>query len=200
VHGWRVRYLGASGQPDFDTANEIRIPTGRPVELSLASADVIHSFWVPNLAGKIDMIPGRTNRVRLFADRAGVFRGQCAEYCGGPHAQMALYVIADSPERFEAWRDDQRKPATRSDALFAARCGTCHTIRGTAAAGTRGPDLTHVASRGSLGAGVLPMSAAALADWTTSSQHLKPGNLMPEFRELPEEELRALATYLASLE
>ncbi len=190
---WRVRY------PDFETANEIRIPVGQPVELVLRSADVIHSFWVPALAGKLDMIPGRTNVLRLRATRPGEFRGQCAEYCGGPHALMALYVIAEPPERFEQWLEAQRKPATAAlQGSFAAHCAACHAVRGTPAAGVLGPDLTHVGSRLSIGAGLLPTNAGALAAWVASSQHLKPGNLMPSF-SLPGDELRALGLYLESL-
>jgi cytochrome c oxidase subunit 2 len=190
---WRVRY------PDFETANEIRIPVGRPVRLELKSADVIHSFWVPALAGKLDMIPGRTNVLRVRAERAGEFRGQCAEYCGGPHAFMALYVVAVPPEEFQRWSDGQRGPAEKQNPSFVAHCGACHTVRGTAAAGARGPDLTHVGSRLTIGAGLLPNNAGALAGWIASSQHLKPGNLMPSFGEFPGEELRGLAGYLESL-
>jgi cytochrome c oxidase subunit 2 len=190
---WRVRY------PGFETANEIRIPAGQPVELVLRSADVIHSFWIPSLAGKVDMIPGRSTRLRLSADREGMFRGQCAEYCGGPHAQMALYVIAETPERFAAWLEAQRRPAASSNSVFSARCAVCHTVRGTPAAGTRGPDLTHVGGRASIGAGLLPNNAGTLAGWIASSQHLKPGNLMPSFSDLSAEELRALAQYLEGL-
>ena len=196
---WRVHYLDAKGERDFTTANEIRVPVGVPVELQLKSADVIHSFWVPVLAGKLDMIPGKTNRLRLRADREGEFRGQCAEYCGGPHALMALYVVAEAPERFERWSGQQRAPARTSHELFTARCAACHTVRGTAAAGVSGPDLTHVGSRLSIGAGILPNNAGALAGWIASSQHLKPGNLMPSFGEFTGEELRTLAAYLDSL-
>lgn len=190
---WRVRYA------EFETANEIRIPAGRPVELVLRSADVIHSFWVPNLAGKLDMLPGRANRLRLEASAPGTFRGQCAEYCGGPHAQMALYVIAQTEEEFAAWLERQRRSAVSTNAVFSARCAVCHTVRGTQASGTLGPDLTHVGSRMSLGAGTLPNSEAALAAWIASSQHLKPGNLMPSFKDVQGDELRALAAYLQSL-
>jgi cytochrome c oxidase subunit 2 len=196
---WRVRYLDAAGGNDFVTANEIRIPAGRAVELSLVSADVIHSFWVPSLAGKVDLLPGRSTRLHLTADRPGVYRGQCAEYCGGPHAKMAFHVIAETPEGFEAWRKNQRRPAAAGNALFAARCATCHTVRGTSAAGTLGPDLTHVGSRMSLGAGTLPNNEGTLAGWIASSQHIKPGNLMPSFKDLTGEELRALAIYLEAL-
>jgi cytochrome c oxidase subunit 2 len=190
---WRVRY------PDFETANEIRIPVGRPVRLELKSADVVHSFWVPALAGKLDMIPGRANVLRVRAERAGEFRGQCAEYCGGPHALMALYVVAVPPEEFQRWSDGQRGPAEKQNSSFVAHCGACHAVRGTAAAGARGPDLTHVGSRLTIGAGLLPNNAGALAGWIASSQHLKPGNLMPSFGMLPGEELRSLAGYLESL-
>ncbi len=196
---WRVRYLDARGALDFETANEIRIPVGQPVLLELKSADVIHSFWVPSLAGKLDMIPGRTNRLRLLAARPGEFRGQCAEYCGGPHAFLALYVVAVTPEEFQEWNDRQRRRAERPNPLFVSRCGACHTVRGTAAAGTRGPDLTHIGSRLSIGAGLLPNNTGALAAWIASSQHLKPGNLMPSFEDFCGAELRELAAYLESL-
>jgi cytochrome c oxidase subunit 2 len=196
---WRVHYLDAEGRRDFATANEIRVPVGRPVELELKSADVIHSFWVPVLAGKLDMIPGKTNRLRVRADRAGEFRGQCAEYCGGPHALMALYVVAEEEAGYERWAESQRRPAAEGNALFLSRCAGCHTVRGTPAAGHLGPDLTHVGGRLTIGAGLLPNNAGALAGWIASSQHLKPGNLMPAFAHLPGEELRALAGYLESL-
>jgi cytochrome c oxidase subunit 2 len=196
---WRVHYLHADGRVDFATANEIRVPVGRPVELLLKSADVIHSFWVPVLAGKLDMIPGRTNRLRLRAARPGEFRGQCAEYCGGPHALMALVVVAEQIGQFDQWANAQRQPATRSNDLFVANCGTCHTVRGTQAAGVLGPDLTHVGSRLTIGAGLLPTNAGALAGWIASNQHLKPGNLMPAFEHFIGEDLRALADYLESL-
>jgi cytochrome c oxidase subunit 2 len=196
---WRVHYLDAAGRRDFATANEIRVPVGRPVELLLRSGDVVHSFWVPVLAGKLDMIPGRTNRLRVRAERPGEFRGQCAEYCGGPHAFMALFFVAEEPAQYERWASVQRQPAAQSSEAFVAHCGSCHTVRGTPAAGLLGPDLTHVGGRLSIGAGLLPMNAGALAGWIASSQHLKPGNLMPAFRHFSGEELRSLAAYLGSL-
>jgi cytochrome c oxidase subunit 2 len=196
---WRVAYLSAEGNIDFVSANELRIPAGQPVEVRLRSADVLHSFWVPNLAGKLDLVPGKDNRLRIAASRAGTFRGQCAEYCGGPHAQMAFYVVAETEEDFERWRHAQRRPAASSNELFNARCAACHTVRGTAAAGTLGPDLTHVGSRASIGAGILPNNRGAIAGWITSSQHLKPGNLMPSFHDLQGDELNALAAYVESL-
>jgi cytochrome c oxidase subunit 2 len=197
---WRVRYLDAHGKLDFETANEIRIPIGQTIEIALDSADVLHSFWVPNLAGKLDAIPGRTQSLRLSAREAGTFRGQCAEYCGGPHAQMSLFVVAETPESFDRWRGIQRQPGHASDDTFVSHCAACHAIRGTPARGTLGPDLTHVGSRVSLAAAALPNDAAALAEWIASSQHIKPGNLMPQFGEqFDRAAIERLAAYLASL-
>lgn len=189
---WRVRY------PDFETANEIRLPAGQPVELVLRSADVIHSFWVPNLAGKVDMIPGRDNRLLVIAEREGVLRGQCAEFCGGPHALMALHVVAQSADEFQLWTASQARPAASGHALFNARCAVCHTVRGTDAAGIRGPDLTHMASRLHIAAGTLPNTPGNMAGWLADSQHVKPGNLMPSMR-LTGAELQSLGEYMASL-
>ena len=197
---WRVRYLDASGATDFVTANEIRIPIERSVGLELKSADVIHSFWVPSLAGKLDMIPGRTNRRTLRADRAGDYRGQCAEYCGGPHGLMALLVVAETPEAYERWAAQQRAPAAATHPLFTAHCSACHTVRGTSAAGVLGPDLTHVGSRRTIGAALLPNNRGTLAAWIASSQHLKPGNHMPSFGQFAGDDLRSLAAYLEGLE
>jgi cytochrome c oxidase subunit 2 len=205
---WRVHYLDAESGPAFATANEIRLPAGATVELRLASADVIHSFWVPSLAGKLDMIPGHVNRLRLRTDGPGVFRGQCAEYCGGAHARMAFHVVVEPADAFAAWRagqvatavapDDARTRRGR-DAFVAGGCGACHTVRGTPAAGVIGPDLTHVGSRLALGAGTLPNRAAALAAVIASSQHVKPGNRMPNFDVFSEDDLLALAAYLEAL-
>jgi cytochrome c oxidase subunit 2 len=204
---WRVAYAGAGGSP-FASANELRIPVGREIDLTLKSADVIHSFWVPSLAGKMDMVPGRTTRLRVRADRPGVFRGQCAEYCGGPHALMALPVIAMPAGEYDEWFARQAAPASepttaveqRGQALFlAAGCGACHTIRGTPASGMVGPDLTHVGSRRSLAAGTLAMTQANLVRFIVDGQHVKPGNLMPPFRIFSDAERDALAAYLLSL-
>lgn len=204
---WRVHYLDREGGRDFATANEIRVPVNRTVELTLRSADVLHSFWVPNLAGKLDMIPGRANRMRLRAARAGAYRGQCAEYCGGPHALMAFFVVAEEAPAYERWAARQREPAKaaegdaprRGEQLFGRLCAGCHAVRGTAARGTLGPDLTHVGGRLTLGAGLLKADAAALAAWIATSQRLKPGNLMPAYDTLPGEDVRALAAYLEAL-
>ncbi|ANN77463.1 cytochrome C oxidase subunit II [Bordetella flabilis] len=204
---WRVRYLDANGQALFETANDIRIPTGQPVDFTLASDNVIHSFWVPNLGGKVDMIPGRVNRLRLQADAPGRFSGQCAEYCGAQHARMRFDVMAVDPAEFEAWLQAQRRPApepadTRlwaGQQLFMRACAQCHTVRGTAAAGRLGPDLTHIGSRLSLAAGTLPNNVGTLAGWIAGSQHIKPGNQMPSFNQLSGEGLRAVAQYMESL-
>jgi cytochrome c oxidase subunit 2 len=204
---WRVHYLDAAGRVEFATANELRIPISRPVELVLKSADVIHSFWVPNLAGKLDMIPGHVNRLRVTAAREGTFRGQCAEYCGGPHALMAFHVVAHGEADFERWLEAQRAPAsepvdeesTRGHKLFLERCSVCHVVRGTPAKGILGPDLTHFASRTHLAAGLLPNTPANIAEWIRASQKLKPGNLMPSMDVFNDDELRALAAYVASL-
>jgi len=204
---WRVSYRDPQGAP-IRSANEIRIPVGRSVVFALTSADVIHSFWVPSLAGKIDMIPGRTTHLRLKADHAGIFRGQCAEYCGGPHALMAFEVVAMQPDEFDAWLERQAAPAVapttdggrRGQELFlAAGCGSCHTVRGTAAAGTIGPDLTHLGSRRSVGIDTAAMTEDNVARFIRDGQHVKPGNLMPPFRVFAPADLAAVSAYLTGL-
>lgn len=183
---WRLHYLDGDGRVLFESANELVLPVGARVDLKLRSADVLHSFWVPALAGKLDLVPGRENRLQLRADRVGDFRGQCAEYCGGPHAWMALWVRTRPAAVYATWLQAQtqshRAPAGHpGEAVFIARCGSCHTVRGSAAGGTRGPDLTHFASRQTLGAARLDNDAQGRAHWLESGQQLKPGNLMPEF-------------------
>ena len=200
---WRLTYFDGD-RPAFETANEIRIPVGQPVTLELVSADVIHSFWVPQLAPKLDMIPGRMNIVRMQADAPGVYRGQCTEYCGAAHALMALEVVAMEPAAFEAWMAAQTARAplsfSRGAAVFeGAGCGACHAVRGTTANGNVGPDLTHFASRRTLGAGILPNDSATLRRWITDADALKPGVRMPEYTSLPPEDREELALYLESL-
>jgi cytochrome c oxidase subunit 2 len=205
---FRVAYLDEAGRAILHDANEIHIPAGRPVTLELEASDVIHSFWVPRLAGKIDMIPGRRNILRIEADRPGVYAGQCAEFCGGPHALMGFVVVAHDPAGFEAWRSARQVPAARPLDAFAARgaevfarsgCGACHRIAGTRANGLAGPDLTFVGARRSIGAGILPNNQGTIAGWIGDSQAIKPGNRMPPFKVLTGEDLRALSAYLASL-
>jgi cytochrome c oxidase subunit II len=204
---WRIAYSGAGGIR-IASANEIRIPVGREIELTLKSADVIHSFWIPALAGKVDMIPGRTTRLRLRSDRSGVFRGPCAEYCGGAHALMAIQAIALPEREFEAALEAEAAPAaepttdagTRGKALFlAAGCGACHAVRGTAAAGSVGPDLTHIGARRSVGTETLPMTKAGVVRFVVDGQHVKPGNNMPPFRIFSPVQLDELAAYLVEL-
>jgi len=203
---WRVRYLDASGSLWFETANEIRIPAGVPVDMVLKSDNVIHSFWAAELGGKLDMIPGHVNRMTVQVEEPGVFQGVCAEYCGAQQAKMRFSVHALAPAAFDAWAAGQRQPARETGPAlqpgaerFVQACAACHTVRGTAAAGTSGPDLTHVGSRSSLAAGTLPNNVGALAGWIAASQRIKPGNPMPSFDRWSGEELRAVATYLQSL-
>jgi cytochrome c oxidase subunit II len=201
---FRVAYLDAAGREQFQDANEVHIPVGQPVVFELESADVIHSFWVPRLHGKLDMIPGRRNILRLQADEAGVFGGQCTEYCGGPHALMGFTVVAHQPADFERWRARTGRPvaapAGRGWEVFqASGCGACHAINGTPANGLAGPDLTHVGSRLTLGAGILPRNQGTLAGWIGDSQAIKPGNRMPAYPVLTGEDLRAVSAYLEGL-
>jgi cytochrome c oxidase subunit 2 len=204
---WRVRYQGANGQP-VELANEIRLPVGEPVEFQLGGADVIHSFWVPSLAGKIDMIPGRTTRLPVRPTRTGVFRGACAEFCGTAHALMNFYVSVVPKDEFARWLEHQSQPAapaaqatSRGQELFlASGCPACHTIRGTPAVGVIGPDLTHVGSRLSLAAGTLPNERGAFRRWIARTAEMKPGVHMPPFGMLPGADLDALAEYLDGLQ
>jgi cytochrome c oxidase subunit 2 len=200
---WRVRYPAADGA--VTEANEVRLPVGVEVDLVLHSADVIHSFWVPSLGGKLDMVPGRTNVLRVRAERAGIYRGQCAEYCGGPHAQMAFFAVAMAPEDFARWlKEPAPEPAgdaaRRGSILFlAAGCGACHAVRGTEARGQVGPDLTRVGSRRDIAAGALPNNPENLKRFIVDGQRVKPGNRMPEFRIFSAGELDDLTAYLTGL-
>jgi cytochrome c oxidase subunit II len=205
---WRVRYL-PSNSDAVELANEIRLPVDAPVEFRLESPDVIHSFWIPPLGGKVDMIPGRKTRLVLQPTRTGRFRGVCAEYCGTSHALMAFDVIVMEKAEFATWLVRQREPAVESDVplvawgreLFLANgCSACHTIRGAQAGGVVGPDLTHAGGRMSIGAGTLRNEGDAFQRWITHTEKLKPGVHMPAFDMLPEPELRALAAYLESLQ
>lgn len=208
---WRVRYLssGAPGGEAVVLANEIRLPVGERVELRLESPDVIHSFWIPALGGKVDMIPGRVTRLALEPTRTGVFRGACAEYCGASHALMAFNAVVMEQGAFDRWLARQAEPArppvgplaARGRELFFANgCGACHTIRGTPADGVVGPDLTHVGSRTSLGAGTLTNEPAAFRQWLARTEAVKPDVHMPAFGMLPPEDLRALSAWLDGLQ
>lgn len=204
---WEIRYIGDESQQDVTTANELHLPVGRPVKLRLRTEDVIHSFWIPSLAGKRDMVPGMDNTLVLEADTTGLFRGICNEFCGAQHALMRIFAVSMPAAAFEEWLATQRRPAQEpaDDLLQRGRtvfnetgCIACHTIRGTAARGVTGPDLTHVGSRRTLAAGVLRNTRANLAAWIVSSQHIKPGNKMPDY-PMEGERLLALAAYLESL-
>ncbi len=200
---WEVRYPAS----DITTANEIHIPTGQTVKLELTAGDVIHSFWVPELQAKQDAIPGQTNTLLLDAKQPGTYRGQCAEYCGLQHAHMAFYVIAQSSQEYAAWlQTESAEPAQPSDtiaqkgqqAFLNASCAYCHAIKGTGAGGKTGPDLTHLASRSTIGAGVLTNTTANLAGWIINPQIFKPGSNMPPSSLAPAD-LQAILTYLQTL-
>ena len=205
---WEVQYLDGPYDEHFTTANEIHIPARRPVTIELQSADVIHAFWVPELHGKVDMIPGHVNYIRIEADHPGSFAGQCAEYCGEEHALMRLLVVAQDPEDYSAWKQQMLKPAaepTTADAVageqvfLAGPCSMCHTVRGTVAGGRVAPDLTHIASRRNIAANVYPNDTAYLEAWITHAQSLKPDAQMPDMTQFSGIQLRQLVAYLQQL-
>lgn len=204
---WEVRYLDVDASNIFTTANEIHIPVGVPVTFSLRASDVIHSFWVPNLTGKKDLIPGKIATIWLQADKRGVYRGQCAEYCGLQHAHMALWIVAEPQDQFNAWRQNQTQtsvpPSSNSEqrgqkVFLTATCVMCHAINGTPAGSNIGPNLTHIGSRNTIGAATLANTRDHLSQWVTDSQSVKPGNKMPQ-NNLSPEDLQALLDYLQSL-
>ena len=204
---WEVEYEDATPSRRVTTANEIHVPVGRPVVLKVTSRDVIHSFWVPNLQGKRDLVPGYTTAVWLQADRPAVYRGQCAEFCGRQHAHMAFELVAEPGDQFERWLEAERQPAAEPvgdaesrgrDVLLNSRCVLCHTVRGTRAQARVGPDLTHVARRDKIAAGTLPNARGHLAGWVVNAQQIKPGSQMPP-NILPADDLQALIAYLESL-
>jgi cytochrome c oxidase subunit 2 len=204
---WQIEYPAQPVSQSVTSANELHVPLGRPTVLELSSHDVIHSLWLPDLQGKRDLIPGQHTELRFTAQREGTFRGQCAEYCGLQHAHMGLLLVAESPEHFEAWLAGQRQSsvvpseprALRGREVFlSAQCPMCHGIRGTLAAASRGPDLTHLMSRATLAAATLPNRAQQLAEWVSDPQRAKLGSLMPP-NPMPDEDLDALLAYLTSL-
>jgi len=204
---WRVRYVPSDGEP-VESANEVRLPVGEPVRLDLESRDVIHSFWIPPLGGKMDMIPGRRTTLSLLPTETGTFRGACAEYCGSSHALMALVVVVQEPAEFDRWLAAERA-STRADldalqqrgqeVFLASGCGACHAVRGTPADGVVGPDLTHVGGRMSLGAGTLDTTRESFRRFVAETEQVKPGVQMPSFGMLPDADLDAIAAYLESL-
>ena len=200
---WEVIYFPQNGAP-VSSANEIRLPVGERVELLLKSGDVIHSFWIPALGGKIDMIPGRTNRLSLLATKPGAFRGPCAEYCGTSHALMAFVAVAMPAEEFQHWLAAQAHPSSGAGTVGAALfrdhgCGACHRVAGTEASGLIGPDLSHIGSRQTIGAGLLANTEEEMRRFIANPHIIKPGQHMPAFNMLAEEDLRAIAAYLTAL-
>jgi cytochrome c oxidase subunit 2 len=204
---WRVRYH-VPGQDPIELANEIRLPVGVRVNATLVSGDVIHSFWVPSITGKMDMIPGRMNRLSLEPTRVGTFRGACAEFCGSSHALMNFIVVVMEQGEFDAWLRGQAQPAAAAmdpvaqqgeRTFFARGCNTCHAVRGTVARGIVGPDLTHVGSRHTIAAGLLPTGPEQFSRWISNTERIKPDAHMPAFDGLPGDELSALAAYLMQL-
>jgi cytochrome c oxidase subunit 2 len=203
---WKVRYLNDDASKILTTANEIHIPTGQSVRVRLVAADVIHSFWVPALSGKTDLIPGQTNMTWIEADKPGRYRGQCSEYCGAQHAHMGFEVVAQSPADFQRWMEDQlaaapspaSESALRGEQTFEFRCGACHTVRGTFAGGTTGPDLTHLLSRATIAAATLPNREVTRAAWIADPQGPKPGNHMPVL-QLSSTDLQDVDAFLSTL-
>lgn len=204
---WRVEYR-RDGEEPVTSANEIRLPSGRRTEIVLDADRVIHSFWIPSLAGKMDMFPGRQTRMALEPTRPGVYRGQCAEFCGESHALMAFQAVVMEPEAFDRWLEAEAGPAEaaeeeterRGKELFLSQgCGACHTVRGTQARSAVGPDLTHVGGRESLAAGVMPVTADAFASWVDHPESVKPGAKMPSYAFLSDNELAAIGRYLEGL-
>lgn len=197
---WRFAYETPDGR--VETANELHLPVGADVEFVLTSTDVIHSFWVPALGGKMDLIPGRSNVLRLKPTKSGVYRGACAEFCGPSHTYMAFYAMVHPMADFEAWLAAEAQPASSvgSEAFVAAGCGACHVVRGVSEAGSVGPDLTHFARRRNIGAATLPMTQQALEDWLVAPSHIKPDARMPDYASLDETQRDTIVTYLLGLQ
>lgn len=198
---WRVVYETPEGAR-VETANQIRLPLGQQVELHLTAHDVIHSFWIPPLGGKLDMIPGRTNILRLSADQTGHFRGVCAEFCGMSHALMAFEAVVEPPDDFARWLQAEAapaKPGPDPSTFVEAGCGACHRVRGLVEEGAVGPDLTHFAARSTLAAGTLPMSRAAMAEWLADPAAIKPDARMPGYADLPAAKREAILDFLMGL-
>jgi cytochrome c oxidase subunit 2 len=208
---WEVAYSNQGKLQGFTTANEIHIPVGKPVRIELTTSDVIHSFWVPALTGKTDTIPGQRNLSWMQADRAGVYRGQCTEYCGQQHAKMGFVVVAEPADTFQSWWAHQlegpqtptseagMRSAEAGQAVFMQHCAVCHTVRGTPAQGKVGPDLSHLMQRRSIAAATLPNSIGALSGWISDPQHIKPGNFMPTL-DLSASDLNSLRHFLQTLQ
>ncbi|HET9742628.1 MAG TPA: cytochrome c oxidase subunit II [Terriglobales bacterium] len=206
---WEAHYLQGGVDQHFTTANEFHIPVGKPVDIALESTDVIHSFWVPKLHGKVDLVPGQVNYIRIQADKPGNYGGTCAEYCGAQHAHMELLVVAQTPEDYQAWYQHQLQPGAEptdpeavhgKEVFLAGPCILCHTVRGTSAGGTVGPDLTHLASRQYIAANAFQNNKANLEGWVTHAQTMKPDAEMPNLSFFTGTDLRSLVAYLQQLQ
>ena len=206
---WEIQYLSDDASMQFTTANEIHLPTDRPVNIEVITADVMHSFWIPALHGKVDLIPGHKNYIRIETAKAGSFIGQCAEFCGAQHAHMRLLAVAQPPDDYQAWLNAQREPgalpATQEaiagrQTFLAGPCSNCHTVRGTPAGGRVAPDLTHIGSRGYIASDSFPNNDAYLEAWVTHAQSLKPGAQMPNLTQFTGEQLQDLVAYLRQLQ
>jgi cytochrome c oxidase subunit 2 len=205
---WEIQYLNDDVSKEFATANELHLPAHRPVNIEVVTRDVMHSFWIPALHGKVDLIPGHPNYIRIEASQAGSYTGQCAEFCGAQHAHMRLLAVTQNPEEYEAWLEAQRKPAPQPEAQDAVAgeqifvtgpCSMCHTVRGTIAGGRVAPDLTHIGSRQFIAANSFPNNDAYLEAWITHAQSLKPGAQMPDLTQFNGEQLHDLVAYLDQL-
>ncbi|MGA9586500.1 MAG: cytochrome c oxidase subunit II [Terracidiphilus sp.] len=206
---WEIEYLNDDRSQQFATANELHIPTGRPVNIEVETRDVMHSFWVPALHGKVDLIPGQANYIRLEAAQPGEYTGQCAEFCGAQHAKMRILAIAQSPDEYNAWLEGQRKPgaeptdphAKNGQQIFlSGPCSMCHSVRGTIAGGRVAPDLTHIGSRKMIAANVYRNNDAYLEAWITHAQSLKPEAQMPNLTQFSGQQLTDLVAYLRQLQ
>jgi len=206
---WRIDYLNDDLTQQFTTANELHLPAGRPVDIEVVATDVMHSLWIPALHGKVDLVPGVTNYIRIESDQPGSYEGQCAEFCGGQHAHMRLLAVVDDPETYAAWVQNQLKPAadpTTPEAIagqqvfLAGPCAMCHQVRGTLAGGTVAPDLTHIGSRQFIAANSFPNNNAYLEAWITHAQSLKPEALMPDLTQFSGTQLQDLVAYLRQLQ
>jgi cytochrome c oxidase subunit II len=206
---WEIHYLNDDPSKEFTTANELHLPSGRPINIEVETQDVMHSFWVPALHGKVDLIPGQANYIRLEASQPGTYTGQCAEYCGAEHARMRMLAIAETPDEYAAWQEAQLKPGaepTTSDAIAGQKiflsgpCSMCHQVRGTVAGGRVAPDLTHIGSRRLIAANSYQNNDAYLEAWVTHAQSLKPEAEMPNLTQFTGEQLHDLVAYLRQLQ
>lgn len=208
---WEIKYLNDDHSQEFTTANELHLPQGRPINIEVVTRDVMHSFWIPQLHGKVDLIPGMTNYIRLEATDAGNYTGQCAEYCGEEHARMRLYAVVEDEDSYQAWKQHQLAEAVQptpdepvafegQQVFLNGPCAMCHTIRGTQAGGTVAPDLTHIGSRAYIAGNSYMNNDAYLEAWVTHAQSLKPGAEMPNLTQFTGQQLRELVAYLRQLQ